>query len=290
MLIETFRSQVIYRSLDAAMTASLRPRRSLGAEIGTLLGLRSANYDRMASFVNTLDRIVPGTAKGVTRLICRPIVPPFPADTVELLAFGSGATVFRARSAAGDKVIKFYRRSFGADSRRLPEIVDLFRRKYELVSGWYADVPGVVWPAEFGVLAGPIFGRPAAICIQSFIEGQMKDFFTAFTADELVALMEEWEPLREEFLGFARATIEIHAAQGRCVDFLGDNNLTIVFGGERPRLHLIDYGSFDFGDAHPRNQAARLRIEAGLEKIGALANRFLPKSRRLEETRCELYA
>lgn len=281
-LVDYVRSRLFYRSLDAAMTASLRPRRGLGPNLRTLLSPRSSNYDRVGSLVNTLDGIVPGTARWVTRRIYRPIRPPFPADRIELLAFGSGSTAFRAHTQTGDKVVKFYRKSLGVGARRLPEVVRTFREKYETVSGWYESTPGLVWPAEFSVLDGPILGRPALACVQDYVAGEMRDFFLDFSEDELADTMSRSDGLREEFLAFARRTMAVYESEHRCADFIGHNNLTVVGGGDRPRLHLIDYGIFDFDSTASRVRRNRARLKTYLERICVLANRFLPASQQLE--------
>lgn len=277
-LVDYVRSRLFYRSLDAAMTASLRPRRGLKANLRTLVSLRSSNYDRVASLVNAVDRVVPGTARWVTNRIYRPFRPPFPAKHVELLAFGSGSTAFRAHTETGDKVIKFYRKSLGVSARRLPAVVRVFREKYEVVSEWYKETPGLVWPAEFVLLDGPIFGRPALACVQEYIAGEMRDFFQDFSEDELAVMLSDSEGLREEFLAFARQTMTVYESQRMCADFVGHNNLTVVTGGDRPRLHLIDYGLFDFDESTRRVRRASRQLEHYLARIGSLANRFLPGS------------
>lgn len=280
--IDHVRSRYVYKALDAAMTASLRPRRRLAANLRALVSPRTGNYNRIASLVNTLDGIVPGTARWVTRRIYRPISPPFPADRVELFAFGSGSTAFRVHTETGDKVVKFYRRSLGVSARRLPQVVRMFREKYEIVSEWYESTPGVVWPAEFVILDGPIFGRPALACVQDYIDGEMRDFFHDFSEDELAGMLRSWDGLRDEFLAFARQTMAVFEAQHSCADFIGHNNLTIVVGGDRPRLHLIDYGLFDFDSSARRVRRNRSRLKGYLARICSLANRFLPASQHLE--------
>lgn len=279
--VDYVRSRLLYRSLDAAMTASLRPRRPLAANLRTLVSPQVYNYDRVASLVNAFDGIVPGTARWVTRRIYRPIRPPFPAERVELFAFGSGSTAFRAHTETGDMVIKFYRKSLGVSARRLPRVVRRFREKYEIVSEWYEATPGLVWPAEFVLLDGPILGRPALACVQEYIAGEMRDFFRDFSEDEFAEMLSSSDGLREEFLEFARQTLAVYESQRMCADFIGHNNLTVVAGSDRPRLHLIDYGLFDFDEPTGRVRSNRPHLERFLTRIGSLANRFLPTSQQL---------
>ena len=112
-------SYFIYKSLDAAMTASLRPRRKIGAHLRSIVSPRSSNYDRVASLVNMFDTVAPGFARGTKSALCGELQLPFPVQRAELLAFGSGSTVFRLDTDDGRKVVKFYRRSLGAGPARL---------------------------------------------------------------------------------------------------------------------------------------------------------------------------
>jgi hypothetical protein len=188
-----------------------------------------------------LDRVIPGSARRATSLILRPMDLPFPARRVELLSFGSGATVFLATDDAAARVVKVYRRSLGVPRDRLPEVLDRYREQYDQVCGLYRDVPGVVWPAEFMIIGGPILDRPAVACVQEYIAGELRDFFSDLTEGQALAAMATSSELRRQFLAFAGPTLELYRSQSRCPDFLGPRNLSIAGEGAAARLRLIDY-------------------------------------------------
>jgi hypothetical protein len=244
--------------LDAAMTAHLRPGRTVSQQLSTLLSPRSFGYDRVAAAVNCVDRIIPGTARRVASLICRPMELPFEAAPAELLAFGSGATVF----LAGDRVVKIYRRTLGVPRRRLPDLLEQYRQKYEEMRRLYLDAPGVVWPAEYAIVGGPILSRPAVACIQEFIPGLLRDFFTDLTEDQLREAMDCSPELRRQVVAFAEATLDLHRREGRCPDLAGHCNLAVAGEGREARLCLIDYGLKESHGFH------------GLERMESVALRF----------------
>ncbi len=271
-LLDTIRSRFLYKSLDAAMTASLRPKRRFVALAQSVLDPRTSNYDRVASLVNMVDTVVPGLARRATSLICRPPWPPFSAERVELLAYGSGATVFLLEGESGRQVLKIYRRSLGVGPARRNELLGSYRQRYETIRSWYAASPDIVWPADFMILPGPILGRPAVACLQTYIEGEKKDALRGLSDNELVTALGASNGLRRQILAFAKQTRRIYRSQGRCADFLGENNLMLVRSGDRWRLHLIDYGVFDT-DRMRRTPALSERIEGCIGRIESLAQK-----------------
>ncbi|MHC4082300.1 MAG: hypothetical protein ACYS15_04455 [Planctomycetota bacterium] len=269
MLVETVRSRLLYRSLDAVVTAPLRPRRTLGAHLRSVLSPRSTNYDRVGSLAGIVDAIAPGTARRAGALICRRTELPFRTDRVELLAYGSGATVFVAEAGSRRRVLKIYRRSLGVSAERLQALLAEYQDKYDTIRAWYEGDAGLVWPAEFMVLPGPILGRPAVACVQEHIGDEARDFFRGFTDEELAAALNGSDELRRQFLFFAERTLHVCRSHRRCPDLLGEKNLSIVGRGGGRRLRLIDYGVFDLGDG--RRAAVRERVGAYLDRIGSLA-------------------
>ena len=269
MLLETVRSRLVYRSLDAVVTAPLRPRRSVARYVGSMLSPRGSNYDRVGTLVNLVDAVLPGTARRAGKLICRPVEMPFPAQRVELLAYGSGATVFLVHSGSSRRVVKIYRRSLGVGPRRLAELVAWFRDKYDCIRSWYEEVVGLVWPSEFVLLPGPILGRPAVACVQQYIDQEPTDFFRCLAEGRLEASLEQSDELRRQVAGFAERTLHVCRTLRRCPDFLGRNNLSIVGRGHEQRLRLIDYGIFDL-DAAGRTPAVRGQLDRCLEQIRGL--------------------
>jgi hypothetical protein len=269
-MAEPARHSLVCWALDAAMTASLRPRRRLPEQLRTLMSPRSTGYDRVAAAVNAVDRLIPGCARRATSVICRPLALPFPADRVELLAFGSGATVFLATGAGRARVVKVYRRSLGVPRRRLPDVLDRYRAQYDETCRLYRDAPGVVWPAEFMIVGGPILERPAVACVQEYLPGPLRDFFTDLTEAEAIAALSASPELRRQFVAFARPTLDLRRAAGRMPDFLGERNLALAGVEPAARLRLIDYRIMPVSD----HGAPRVRQERCLERIAALLEAF----------------
>ncbi len=268
---DSLKSRFLYRSLDAVVTAPLRPPRRFTAHLRSVLNVRSSNYDRVGSLVNMVDAIIPGTARRAGSIICRPVKLPFPADRIEPLAFGSGATVFLIQDGDRRRVLKIYRKSLGAGPQRLASLIEMYRAKYETIRSWYDGVTELVWPAEFMTLPGPVLGRPAIACVQDYIDGEMTDFFEGFSNGDLATVLRSSETLRRQFLHFAERTLDVARSQRRCPDFLGLNNLTIVGDGHGRRLRLIDYGSVGLEGCGDRTPEVRERITGCLERIRSLA-------------------
>ncbi len=268
---DSLKSRFLYRSLDAVVTAPLRPPRRFTAHLRSVVSVRSSNYDRVGSLVNIVDAIAPGAARRAGSIICRPVQLPFPADRIEPLAFGSGATVFLVHDGGRRKVLKIYRRSLGARPQRLASLIAMYRGKYETIRSWYDGVTELVWPAEFMTLPGPVLGGPAIACVQDYIDGEMTDFFEGFSNGDLATLLRGSDTLRRQFLHFAERTLDVARTLHRCPDFLGANNLAIVGDGRRRRLHLIDYGSIGLEACGDRTPEARKRITGCLDRISSLA-------------------
>ncbi len=267
------RHSLVCWALDAAMTASLRPRVPLPKQLRTLVSPRSSGYDRVGAAVNALDRVIPGSARRATSLICRPMDLPFPARRIDLLAFGSGATVFLATGDAAARVVKVYRRSLGVPRDRLTAVLDRYRSQYDEMCRLYRDAPGVVWPAEFLIIGGPILDRPAVACVQEYIAGGLRDFFSDLTEGQALAAMDLSSELRRQFLAFAGPTLDLYRTEARCPDFLGHCNLAITGEGAAARLRLIDYrimpASANGGPKSPHEHQRRClqRIRALLEAL-----------------------
>ena len=123
---------------------------------------------------------------------------------------------------------------------------------------------------DFMILPGPILGRPAVACLQTYIEGEKRDALRGLSDNELVTALGASNGLRRQILAFAEQTRRTYRSQGRCADFLGENNLMLVRNGDRWSLHSIDYGVFDT-DRMRRTPALSERIEGCIARIESLA-------------------
>jgi hypothetical protein len=259
--LEGIRSGVVLKALDAIVTAPLRARTSLLSNWKGLLHPRSANYDRVASFVGFLEEVVPGISERLSQRLMASARLPFVASHIEVLGFGSGATVLLLRSPSGQKVLKIYRRSLGRSSEGLMALAQEFRQKHTTISGWYGAPSYVVLPTHFLILHGPLLSQPAVAALQPYVEGEHRDLFTDFETDELFALLRNDPELAQQVLSFARQTIRLYSELRLAPDLLGHRNLAVVTQGNRRKLLLMDYGIFELGKLAQRSPATAARIE-----------------------------
>ena len=241
MIWDSLRTKFLYKSLDAVLTARMRPQKGVWENLKGVLGVGHSRYDRVGSVVGLFDSLQPGFAQRASqRLVHTPNVP-FTSPSLDLLGCGSGATVFLL---TGDcpVVLKVYRRTIGRRYAALLRLANEFRTKYETVASWYSEGPELVAQASFVVFHGPLLGMPAVACVQRYIDGERRDFFEGFSDRQLLDLMDQNNDLREQFVHFARVTLDRYEREGRCCDFLGNENLLLVGSDDCRRIRLIDYG------------------------------------------------
>lgn len=262
-------ARFLYKALDAVLTAPLRPRRRWTQWVGTIVSPRSMAYDRVGAIVGLADHILPGTGRRAAALLTRTDRLPLAASRVELLGYGSGATVFLLATARGPLVLKAYRRSIGRRRSGLVALAREFRGKFATVSSWYRGREVVV-PSRYAVLHGPLLGRPAVACLQPAIEGETRELLGELPDGELQRLMRESPGFREDLEFFAARTLEVWEREGRCADVLGEGNLLIVGKGESAGVRLLDCGIFDLGAARARSPAVLDRLTVSIERLRSL--------------------
>ena len=258
--------ELVLRCLDAAVTAPARTRRSDAPPLRALLrGQRS--FDRIPAALNLADALVPGLAAAVSRRLIdlRPLA--LAATAIEFLDFGSGGTIFRLETPAGPRALKVFRRSLGRPLAEQLAMAAFYTERYRTVAGWYAAVPGLVATSAFGVLPGPILGRPVTAAVQPFVSGRKRCFLTDLDLSERLDLLRSNPEISEQFHGFARATLACWTSGGRCFDLVGRENLMLVDSGGRTRLSIVDCGVFDL--AVLRREAPERYAALG-ERIGRL--------------------
>jgi len=269
-LLQAARTQLWYKALDAVVTAPVRPRASFGASLRLLLDPRQAHYDRVGALVGAAERLLPGTSRRLARALLRPEALPLNAGRAELLAYGSGGTVFLL--ALGDErwVLKIYRRSLGMQGKRLTAIAREFQEKAATVARWYDEGPDpLVAPVHFLIAHSPLRRAPALASLQRYLPGPHRDLFTGISDDELRQLgrrdPEFWRQLRH----FVQVSLRVYANEGRCLDFVGTGNVIVVPAGDRQRIVILDYGIFD-RDLLARAPKTSARLEERLVRLHAL--------------------
>ena len=266
MTIEAARTRILYRTLDAAFTASLRHRASVLSQLGSMVSPRSSNYDRVAAFVHLLDRAIPGMQRRVYDSLYRPQSLPFGATDSRLIGFGSGATVFLLLGGSRRVVLKIYRRTIGRSRENLVKLAGEYREKLERVALVYGDL---VLPARYLIVHGPILRRPAVAAVQDFLESPLLDFFALGTA-RLASMAKADPEFRQQCIHFATRTLDALEREGTCADLIGEGNVVVVERAEKKELRLIDYGFFDVAALRRNPTPALHRLESRFSSLRAL--------------------
>jgi hypothetical protein len=268
---ERRRSQLLMRSLDAALTARLRPPAGTLETLRHAAAPRSAHYERIGRVVRLALGRSPALARRLERVLLDPARLPLGAACVELAGFGSGTTVFRLESGAGAArwALKVYRRTLGRGPAHLAAAARRYRERHAHLC---ADFGALVLPASFAVLHAPLRGVAAVACLQPWLEGSVVDVL-ALADDDLLALLAR-HGLGGDFAAFARRTLAWHR-EGAFPDLLGRGNLVLARDREHgpARLSLIDYGIFHPVDA-PAPGGTRARLEALAARLESLLERL----------------
>jgi hypothetical protein len=265
-----FLSKLFY----AVLITPLQPAQSSDRRQPTVFREEST-YARTILAISWIDRVVPGVVKRLSRWMYKNNRFAWAPIDIDLIAFGSGAAVFKLSWKDGEKVLRIYRKSLGKARRGLLEIANYYKQNYELVHDWYGAVPDFVLPMDFVVLQGlPLIG-PVAASLQPYVHGSKKDLFEDFSDDELLELLTENERVREAFFHFVEQTIHQWDGRKMCYDFIGRENLMLVQQDGEYRLHIVDVGIFKF-DTPMNNSTEKIaQIDQRLQRLTSLYERAM---------------
>lgn len=116
------------------------------------------------------------------------------------------------------------------------------RAEWEMIKGWYQDVPGFV-PDEFYFIGqSPIGGRNALFTIQEYFgtKDELRDFFHDVTDERLLIILKRDPTFRENFITFAQVTLDRAEQYDELIDTYGENNLVFAEREEGSQLILLD--------------------------------------------------
>jgi hypothetical protein len=198
------------------------------------------------STVNLVDKVIPGITSKLSRWMFRNNRFPWEPVSIELIAFGSGAAVFKLGWKGVPKVLRIYRKSLGSTASGLLEMAEYYKKNYDTVLEWYGGSLDLVLPMEFLVLQGLPFIGPVAASLQPYVQVENRDIFEDFSDDEFVRLLKENPFIRDQFLFFAEQTMCQWNDRKICYDFVGRENIMIAKQGEGYRLKIVDVGIFKF--------------------------------------------
>lgn len=249
------------------MISPLQPKQSAFVQLRSALSYHSPSFARTMSTVNLVDRIIPGIASRLSYWMFKNSHFPWEPGSIQLIAFGTGAAVFRLDCKSGTKALRLYRKSLGKSASGLLGIAEYYKKNYETVLAWYGGPLDLVLPMEFLVLQGlPLVG-PIAASLQPYIQAEKRDIFEDFSDTDFSKLMEANPFLRDQFLFFVEQTLCQWEEGKICYDFVGRENLMLVKQGGSYRLKIVDVGFFKF-DLPEFNLPGKVaQIEQKLERL-----------------------
>lgn len=223
------------------------------------------------SIVNLVDKVIPGIAGKLSSWMFRNNRFPWATVDTQLIAFGSGAAVFKLSWKGGAKVLRIYRKSLGTTAPGLLKIAEYYKKNHETVWAWYGGSLDLVLPMDFMVLQGlPLVG-PVAASIQPYVESEKQDIFEDFSDTDFVKLMESNPFIRDQFLFFAERTLCQWHERQICYDFVGKENIMLIKEGTDYRLKIVDVGIFKF-DLPEHNTPEKVRqIEQRIQRLTHLS-------------------
>jgi hypothetical protein len=192
---------------------------------------------------------------------------PWKPMNIQLIAFGSGAAVFKLDWKSGAKALRLYRRSLGNSVSGLLRTAEYYKKNYETVLDWYGGSLGLVLPMEFLVLQGlPLIG-PVAASLQPYIQAEKSDIFEDFSDTDFVKLLQANPLVRDQFLFFTEQTARQWDEGKICYDFVGRENLVLVKQDGKYRLKIVDVGFFKF-DLPEFNRPGKIaQIEKKVQRL-----------------------
>jgi len=263
------KAQILFsKSLYAIMLAPAQPEQSFYQWFNSIFYPGQSRYGRLASLVNTLDRIFPGTSRNISSTIAQKNLFPWqsPHHPVQLIGSGAGAAVFKF----GDNVLRIYRKSIGGGIKSAISTVNLYRKYYHTMNTWYKNKHNIVLPMHFLVIHGPPLSQPVAASLQAHIPLSRKDFFKDFTQDQLVNLAQDNPSFKQSLIFFLEQTFAFYDQEGACPDILGTDNIVIVFRDGIPHLHILDTGILYLDNIQAEFPDRIYQIQAAMQSLETL--------------------
>jgi hypothetical protein len=267
-----FNNSWMYRSLDAVLTASLRPRGGPGQLAWSVIRPRSSITNRISSMVNLLDYLSPGLATRWGGALVRDRNFPLHGYQARLMAYGSGATVFLLENGQDQKVLKVFRRSLGRPAPDVWEVARQFQVKHDTLTRWFNDPFEIVVPSHFLVLHSPLMGAAAAAVLQPYIAGTRHDIFRDYTKAEAVQLLQSDPLLKAQWIDFSTRFLKSMEETDTCFDIVGRENLMLLEHDNRLCFKIVDNGLFDLAAIQAKSPAIYGRYQAHVEQLKQIMN------------------
>ena len=230
-------------ALDCAATARLLPKTDRRDLLKRVLKPNLRHSARVASLVQLAGSLGSGFPNWISKRLFhgQPL-----RGRLELLAQGTGSTVFRTAHGSRSRVVKILRRSLGCSLENQLRIALEFKRKHSiLASRLNSDYP-IVPPTDFVILQGPLLARPATALVQPLLDCPARDLMQDFSESELSLLVARQPSLRMQISELARNVIKDFEEGRCCLDIVGQGNVLVL---TRPdgelSLKVVDLGMFD---------------------------------------------
>lgn len=219
------------------------------------------------STVNLVDKVIPGIASKLSHWMFRNNRFPWVPVDIDLIAFGSGAAVFKLGWRNGAKVLRIYRKSLGKSASGLLQMAEYYKKNYETVLTWYGGSLDLVPAMEFLVLPGlPLVG-PVAASLQPYVQAEKQDIFEDYSDADFVKLMEANPIARDQFLFFAEQTLAQWEERKICYDFVGKKNIMLAKQDGSYRLKIVDVGIFKFDNPEHNLPEKVAQIEKRVRRL-----------------------
>ncbi|MDO8498719.1 MAG: hypothetical protein Q7S44_02950 [bacterium] len=232
----------ILTAADVVCTASVTRGQKNSRELAAVL-FKSSSWksDRLLAALNLLGNYIPNAESLIARLVFEPSKMPF-LDTSPL-AVGRGweQAVFSFQVKDRKYALKINRESIGLNGEALSVKARQVRMSYQRVKTDFGDIPGLVPEEMFLIVHSHLRAIRALAVVQPYMEGELRDFFTDFTMEQLVATLTTNQQLCRQFIPFAERVLGIYQRlPEEFLDIGGYRNLSVVSKGGEKRLILLD--------------------------------------------------
>ena len=235
--------QKLLLTLDCVGTARLLPKRDRLVVLKMILKPHLRQCARVASTVQLAGGLVSGFPGWISKFLfnAQPL-----RSRLELLAYGTGSTVFRTVCGSRVKVVKILRGSFGCSLEKQLQIAQEFKRKHSILASHLNTNHPIVPPTDFVILQSPLLGSPATAMVQPCLDEPTRDLLMDFTESELSLLVARQPCLRAQIRDFAEAIIKDFEGGHCCLDIVGRGNVLVLTRPDgQQSLKVVDLGMFD---------------------------------------------
>lgn len=256
-----FKNRIVWRSLDAMVTSGLVDAAS-----------HTPKRSRYEQVRRVTRRVLGRHGAGIARRLMNTAELPFELESIEPVAYGTAATVYRVRTSSRDHALKVYRDSIGLEESDLLRLAQRKRDDEALAEEWFGS--SVVLRTSQVLLRAPLRRQPAAAGLQKFLGGTIRDVFSDLTLDELVRLASANYEFERDLRRVCEAMIDRVRDDELCPDLIGHLNLCVEGDDARPRLRLLDAGAYFPADLDPKTRSQfQIRQERLTQVLGAIRYR-----------------